>query len=163
MKKNILETALINGYTQKTDERIAFIGAVDELSCHIMELYHFINEDYVKEKLISIIQNLSLIMGIVVGSNKVFDECILEQLLNQIKVYQKMRKNITSFLLPGQTLMASKIHIVRAITRRVELAYAKVYEKYTGDDNIFEYLNKLSSYFYELSFRYEKLKIENNN
>lgn len=155
--KNILETALINGKTLKTDERIIFIGSVDELSAHIMELSHFMTEVMVKDQLIAIINNLSTTMGIVVGSNQVFDKLLVEQLIKQTKVYQKTRPVIKGFVIPGQTLMASKIHIVRTITRRTELAYARVFEKYGGSELIFEYLNKLSSYFYELSFRYENI------
>lgn len=155
--KNILETALINGKTLKTDDRIIFIGSVDELSAHIMELSHFMTEVMVKDQLIAIINNLSTTMGIVVGSNQVFDKLLVEQLIKQTKVYQKTRPVIKGFVIPGQTLMASKIHIVRTITRRTELAYARVFEKYGGSELIFEYLNKLSSYFYELSFRYENI------
>ena len=57
---------------------------------------------------------------------------------------------------PGITLLGSKTHIVRAITRRAELAYAQVFAKYQGDELIFSYLNKLSTYFYYLALKFDQ-------
>lgn len=154
--KKPLETALVNGTTIKTDERIAFFGITDKLSSYIMELNHYIPEEETKQELEGIVVKLSKIMGIVAGTGKDISQEEIDELLSLIKKHKAAPKVIKSFVLPGKTLISSKTHIVRTIARECELKYATVYEKYGGSDFVFEYLNKLSTLFYELAVGYDK-------
>ena len=52
--------------------------------------------------------------------------------------------------------MGAKAHVLRTVTRRIERAYASVYEKFGGSEIIFEYLNKLSSLFFALARVYDE-------
>lgn len=159
MKDKPLETALVGGLTTKCDERIEFFGETDTLSSYIMELIHYLDDNELKENLKEIVKKLSYIMGIVAGVDKKFEEENILNLLELIKKYKTSETVLKEFVLPGQTLLSAKIHIVRVHTRTCERRYAEVYEKYGGQDNIFEYLNKLSTLFYELALYYEKVKV----
>ncbi len=152
----MLPTALVDGKTLKTDCRIDFFGNVDELEANIMNLYHYLDNDEVKKYFLKIIDTLSKIMGIVAGSKAEFKENELNELLVMINKYLMLTGKLKNFVIPGLTMEAAKIHVVRTVTRRAERAYAKVYEKYGGNDYIFEYLNKLSTFFYNLALYYEK-------
>lgn len=153
LKENPLVTALVHGKTTKTDERVICNGKIDILSSYIMRLTHLINDIDIKNELIEIVKNLSFIMGVIAGTGKDLDINKLEEI---IMLCEKHTKTKTfKFVLPGQTLLSSEIHIVRTITRDCELSYAKVYEKYGGSDIIFEYFNKLSTYFYALALEQE--------
>ena len=44
LKPEPLKTDLIGGKTLKTDEKVEFFGQVDELSAHIMEVTHYIDD-----------------------------------------------------------------------------------------------------------------------
>lgn len=156
MKKEMLPTALVGGKTIKTDCRIDFFGDVDEFSANIMSLYHEIDNEELKQYLIEIVNNLSKIMGIVAGSKSTFSENELNSLLAMIDKYLVLVGKLECFSIPGLTKLSAKIHIVRTVCRRAERAYARVYEKYGGNDYIFEYLNKLSTFFYNLALFYEK-------
>lgn len=156
MKKEMLPTALVGSMTTKTDLKIDFFGEVDEFSAYIMDLYHNVNDQELKNYLIEIVKNLSKIMGIVAGSKAEFSEEELNSLLKMIDKYLILTGKLTSFTIPGLTPLSAKIHIVRTICRRAERAYARVYEKYGGNNFIFEYLNKLSTFFYNLALYYEK-------
>ena len=147
VKENPLVTDLVGEKTTKLDNRVIFFGECDELSCHIMEIRCMIEDEVIKEELLTIVKELS--------KSKLQEESLvwLKQL---IKKYEENNGIITEFVLPGQNLLSSRIHITRCVARRCELTYAKVYDQYKTSLIIFEYLNKLSTLFYDLALRYEK-------
>ena len=157
IKENPLKTALVHGHTTKTDIRVITNGKIDMLSSYMMRLTHLIKdvEDYqeVKLELENIVKTLSFIMGIIAGTGKELED---EKVFELMDLCEKHSKPMTfKFVLPGQTLLSSEIHIVRPLTRECELSYAKVYEEHGGSNNIFEYFNKLSTYLYALALKYE--------
>ena len=155
IKEKPLDTALVGTMTTKCDERIEFFGETDMLSSYIMELTHYIKNKELADELKEIVKTLSYIMGLVAGVKKEFEVTYIESILELIKKYKTSQPILKEFVLPGQTLLSAKIHIVRTHARTCERRYAKVYEKYGGQNTIFEYLNKLSTFFYELALFYE--------
>lgn len=156
LKENPLTTDLVGDKTIKTDERVAFFGAVDELSAHIMELTHYIEDVPMQMELRKIVSMLSTMMAEVAGGLGHIGEKHLNELMEVVKKYEEQAGPFTSFVLPGTTLMGARVHVVRTVTRRAELAYAKVYEKYGGSGYIFEYLNKMSTLFYAIARIYDE-------
>ncbi len=156
LKENPLTTDLVGDKTTKTDERVAFFGAVDELSAHIMELTHYIEDVPMQMELRKIVSMLSTMMAEVAGGLGHIGEKHLNELMEVVKKYEEQAGPFTSFVLPGTTLMGARVHVVRTVTRRAELAYAKVYEKYGGSGYIFEYLNKMSTLFYAIARIYDE-------
>lgn len=156
LKENPLTTDLVGDKTTKTDERVAFFGAVDELSAHIMELTHYIEDVPMQMELRKIVSMLSTMMAEVAGGFGHIGEKHLNELMEVVKKYEEQAGPFTSFVLPGTTLMGARVHVVRTVTRRAELAYAKVYEKYGGSGYIFEYLNKMSTLFYAIARIYDE-------
>ena len=155
-KENPLVTDLVGKKTTKLDSRVIFFGACDELSCHIMEIRCMIEDSEIKEELLTIVKELSTIMGeVALGKSKLQEQSLI-WLKQLIKKYEENNGIITEFVLPGQNLLSSRIHITRCVARRCELSYAKVYDQYKTSLIIFEYLNKLSTLFYDLALKYEK-------
>lgn len=153
IKENPLKTALVHGFTTKTDIRVITNGKIDMLSSYLMRLTHLINDDTIKEEIETIVKTLSFIMGVIAGTGKELEE---QKVYDLMELCEKHSKPMTfKFVLPGRTLLSSEIHIVRTITRECELSYAKVYEEFGGSDIIFEYFNKLSTYLYALALKYE--------
>ena len=155
LKENPLVTDLIGQKTTKLDSRVIFFGTCDELSCHIMNIRCMIDDAVLKEELENIVKTLSAIMGEVAGSKNKVQEESLEYVLGLVKKYEVNFGIVTNFVLPGQTKKACAIHITRCVARRAELAYAKVYAEHHTSDIIFEYLNKLSTLFYNIALKYE--------
>lgn len=156
LKNDPLSTDLIGGKTVKTDERIAFLGEADELSARIMELTHYIDDKTMEMEMRKIVTVLSTIMAEVAGGIVHVGEKHLEELLEVINKYEAIAGPFTAFVLPGTTLMGARFHVVRTVTRRAELAYARIYEKAGGSGYIFEYLNKLSTLFYAIARIYDE-------
>ncbi len=155
LKENPLVTDLVGQKTTKLDNRVCFFGECDELSCHIMEIRSMIDDEVIKEELVKIVKELSIIMGEIALGKCKLEQSSLIDLKNMIKKYEENNGIITEFVLPGQNLLSSRIHITRCVARRCELAYAKVYNEYKTSEIIFEYLNKLSTLFYALALKYE--------
>ena len=151
LKENPLVTDLVGAKTTKLDSRVIFFGNCDELSCHLMEVRCIVNEDDLKTELEQIVSTLSSMMGEVAGGQSRITETDLEELLVVVKKYEINFGRITKFVLPGQNLTSSRIHIARCVARRCELSYAKVYSEFGGNDYIFEYLNKISTLLYSLA------------
>jgi cob(I)alamin adenosyltransferase len=156
MKKNPLKTALVGGETIKTDERINFFGAVDELSSFVMELTHHIESEETKKTLKNIVATLSKIMGKVAGAAVDFGESQVVEMLGLIEKEKAQTSPEKGFVTPGVTKLGAKTHVVRAVARRAELSYAQVFAKYAGDELIFSYLNKLSTYLYYLALKFDQ-------
>ena len=156
VKENPLVTDLVGQKTTKLDSRVCFFGECDELSCHIMEIRCLIEDEEIKEELLTIVKELSIIMGEVALGKTKLDEKSLNNLVVLVKKYEQNNGIITEFVIPGQNLISSRIHITRCVARRCELAYAKVYNDYKTSKIIFEYLNKLSTLFFALALKYEK-------
>lgn len=156
VKEQPLPTALVGGETVKTDERIEFFGSVDELSAHIMELTHYVQDVKLEMELRKIVSLLSTMMAEVAGGYGHIGEKHLEELMEVVDEYNEKAGPFNCFVLPGTTLMGARVHIVRTITRRAERAYAAVYEKYGGSKYIFEYLNKMSTLFYAIARIYDE-------
>lgn len=156
VKEEPLVTDLVGEKTTKLDSKVWFFGCCDELSCHIMEIRCLIENEDVKDELLKIVEKLSIMMGEIAGGNTKFSENYLIALIDLNKKYEQNNGIVTEFVFPGNNLISSKIHIVRCIARRTELVYAKVYDSYKTSLIIFEYLNKLSTFFYNLALYFEK-------
>ncbi len=155
-KEQPLTTDLIGDKTLKTDNRIEFFGQVDELSAFIMEFIHHIEDKKLEMELRKIVNVLSIALAEVAGGYNHVGEMHLNELMEVLTSYQEKAGKFMGFVLPGETHMGAKAHILRTITRRAERAYALVYERYGGSKVIFEYLNKLSSLFYAIARIYDE-------
>jgi len=69
----------------------------------------------------------------------------------EIDAMDKELPSLTNFILPGGSPLASQVHIVRSVTRRVERQVVSLSKKQTIDSVIIKYLNRLSDLFFELA------------
>ena len=156
VKENPLVTDLVGEKTTKLDSRVSFFGECDELSCRLMEIRCMIDDNDIKENLVKIVNDLMIVMAEIAKGKSKLDVKSLEWLIALNKKYEENNGIVTEFVLPGQNLISSRIHITRCVARKTELAYAKVYNEYNTSLIIFEYLNKLSTLLYNLGLRFEK-------
>ncbi len=161
VKNQPLTTDLIGDKTIKTDTKIEFFGSVDELSAFIMEFIHHVEDKRLEMHLRKIVSLLSTMMGEVAGGFGHIGELHLSELLSLIADYEAKVGAFNGFCLPGETPLGAKAHVLRTITRRAERAYARVFEEHGGSLIIFEYLNKLSTFFYALGRFYDEVQTNN--
>jgi len=154
-------TENLNGQSiSKNDALIHFIGALDELNCHLGLLKAMLSNDdawqhswqsacsFIEKIQINMMKLMSHLSDI--NNNKYFftgdDVDELEKEIDKLSV--NIPKN-NAFILPGKNIIEANIQIARAVARRAERHFFAVNKDLC--QNAAKYLNRLSDYLFILS------------
>lgn len=134
----------------KCEELVDVYGSIDELNSWIGKI---ISESNSIEMLTGIQSDLFTI-----GSHLAGGKTNLSALSNRVKDMEDHIDELEStlpklhnFILPGGTILASDIHVSRAVCRRVERQTVALGQKQTIDNRIVIYLNRLSDLLFMLA------------
>jgi cob(I)alamin adenosyltransferase len=145
-----------NSRVWKSDERIMSYGAIDELNSSIGIALSLELDDEVKDILIKI-QNDLFLVGSDLANPDMSDKKIrttrdmivfLEQ---KIDLLEPQLEPLTSFILPGGTLLASILHLSRTISRRAETHVVALSKNEEINKEAAIYLNRLSDLMFILA------------
>ena len=145
-----------NSRVLKSDVRIMSYGAVDELNSSLgialsLELIPEIENILIK------IQNDLFIVGSDLANPNMSDKKIrttpemITFLEQKIDLLEPQLKPLTSFILPGGTLLASIIHMSRTISRRAETHVVELSKTQKINKEAAIYLNRLSDLMFVLA------------
>lgn len=157
-------TGLIgNKRVKKSNPRIASYGMVDELNASIgMILSSKIGKDI--HDLLTKIQNDLFVVGadlanpdLINKSNRVTTEMIT-YLEKEIDRLEEKLSPITYFILPGGDLIASQVHLARAICRRAETNMVSLSEIDEVNNLCLIYMNRLSDLLFVVARTINKRK-----
>jgi len=151
-------TALLGGKrVSKSDIRIEAYGTVDELNAYVGLLKdQEINGP--RSEFLKIIQEKLFVIGAslatVPGKDKVKKPDIYQEdisaLESEIDAMDSQLVPLTKFILPGGHQVVSFCHIARTVCRRAERCVVALQEEEEVKDNVIQYLNRLSDYFFVL-------------
>jgi len=142
----------------KNSAEIHFVGAADELNCHLGLVKAIIlNENSwqsARDFLEEIQKNLVIIMSHV--SNIKNSEFFLpvDEVAILEKEIDKLSANLpkqTMLIVPGKNVIEAQIQIARTIARRAERLFFAVGEEHPLCPEVGAYLNRLSDYLFVLS------------
>ena len=157
-------TGLIgNKRVKKSNPRIASYGMVDELNASIgMILSSKIGKDI--RDLLTRIQNDLFVVGADLAnpdlknkSNRVTSE-MTTYLEKEIDRLEEKLSPITYFILPGGDLIASQVHLARAICRRAETNIVSLSETDEINNLCLIYMNRLSDLLFVVARTINKRK-----
>lgn len=157
-------TGLIgNKRVKKSNPRIATYGMVDELNaCIGIILSSKLGKDI--RNLLTRIQNDLFVVGADLAnpnldnkSNRVTSEMVFF-LEKEIDRLEEKLSPITFFILPGGDLIASQIHLARAICRRAEINVVKLSETDKINNQCLVYMNRLSDLLFVVARTINKRK-----
>jgi cob(I)alamin adenosyltransferase len=157
-------TGLIgNKRVKKSNPRIASYGMVDELNASIgIILSSKLGKDL--HDLLTKIQNDLFVVGADLAnpnlsniSNRVTSEMILF-LEKEIDRLEEKLSPITFFILPGGDLVASQVHLARAICRRAEVNVVNLSEVDKINNECLVYMNRLSDLLFVIARTINKRK-----
>ncbi len=168
-KKSIVTGKGDAGYTytrtekklRKDDISLEVVGTIDELSSFIGLSKSLLKDQKLKDILKRIQKDL-LVLGVQVpgGIPKKSEEKIgIKHIQYLEKRINELEKNlrVENFVLTGDDLTSSVLHIVRTITRRLERRVVTLVSKSVFGEqstkNILIYLNRLSDMFFLLACR----------
>lgn len=158
-------TGLVGGTrTKKHATRVSSYGEVDELNAHLglcSTLAETSGRKILFEKL-KAIQNDLFDLGAELATPKGSEwptmakasEKMTEQLEGWIDELNASLPELTSFVLPGGTILNAHLHIARTVCRRAERTVWALSEEEEISPEIAQYLNRLSDLLFVMS-RYE--------
>jgi cob(I)alamin adenosyltransferase len=142
----------------KLDPRVAAYGAVDELNSHVGLALALDELDPTLRDPLTRIQNELFDLGADLcvpfapddGRLRIVQEQVdeLERLCDR---YNERLPQLKSFVLPGGTETASRLHVARAVCRRAELASLAAAQETPIDPLVPVYLNRLSDLLFILA------------
>ena len=145
-----------NSRVWKSDERILSYGAVDELNSSIGIALALELDPEIKDILVKI-QNDLFIVGSDPANPSISDKKIrttsemIVFLEEKIDLLEPQLEPLTSFILPGGTLLASIIHLSRTISRRAETHVVALSKNEEINRDAAIYLNRLSDLMFILA------------
>ncbi len=158
-------TGLVDGSRRaKHDLRLDVIGEVDELNSMVgfaalaLEAERSAALRRIQNDLFDLGADLATPLGDVGGSDFTPSEMVLrvvpaqpERLEAEIDALNAALPPLTSFILPGGSEGAARVHLARAITRRAERAATALAASEPVNPAALAYLNRLSDYFFVLA------------
>ncbi len=152
-------TSLIGGRrVHKFHSRIEAYGTVDELMAHTAMLRDMVEDDGIREDLLTILDiqmaTASVLAADVDHSPVEFPLVGEEQisfLERRIDEMDATLEPLTSFLIPGGHPIISQVHIARTVCRRTERTILKLGQEVNIQEDMVRFYNRLSDYFFVLS------------
>lgn len=152
------ETGLVSGTrVSKSNQRIDLYGEVDELN----SLIGFLNSEVSIQlhlKIQSELFNLGSLLACEFEKRKEYNlpivsSEIIKELEASIDEMNKDLPKLKNFILPGGAEGASRAHLCRVVTRRVERKLVGFGNFFEGEvpENSIVFLNRLSDYFFVLA------------
>ena len=138
-----------NSRVWKSDQRIMSYGAVDELNSSLGIALSLEIDSEIKDILIRL-QNDLFIVGSDLANPNMSDKKIrttpdmITYLEQKIDLLEPQLQSLTSFILPGGTLLASILHLSRTISRRAETHVIALLQNEDINKDAAIYLNRLS-------------------
>ena len=138
-----------NSRVWKSDQRIMSYGAVDELNSSLGIALSLELDSEIKDILIKL-QNDLFIVGSDLANPNMSDNKIrttpemITFLEQKIDLLEPQLEPLTSFILPGGTLLASILHLSRTISRRAETHVIALSQNKEINKDAAIYLNRLS-------------------
>jgi len=155
------ETGLGDGSrVSKSHPLIRLLGEIDELNSYLARAIASCNKDTIIVELQSIQQDLFNIGGEVSMPKTEINLLTKDRisfLEDRIAKLNEQLPPLEEFILPGGDEFCSRIHVLRAVCRRVERYCVEVMEEGLKIRYWLLYLNRLSDYFFVLS-RYYSLE-----
>ncbi len=151
------ETSLGDGTrVPKLDCRIAAFGAVDELNSHIgLALAAELSDDLrevltrVQNELFDLGADLSVPFG--VTDRLRISDAQISSLEHDCDRFNAELPDLTSFVLPGGSEVAARLHVARAVCRRAEREALEAAEQMEINQLALVYLNRLSDLLFILA------------
>jgi len=145
-----------NSRVWKSDQRIMSYGAVDELNSSLGIALSLELDPEIKDILIKL-QNDLFVVGSDLANPNMSDEKIrttpemITFLEQKIDLLEPQLEPLTSFILPGGTLLASILHLSRTISRRAETHVIALSQNEEINKDAAIYLNRLSDLMFILA------------
>ncbi|MBI2675896.1 MAG: cob(I)yrinic acid a,c-diamide adenosyltransferase [Candidatus Aenigmarchaeota archaeon] len=148
------ETTLpASGIISKSNIKLECLGTIDELNSCIGLARAFSPED-ISKLLVPVQHALAKLQAQIAmphGSQVRIGSDDVDLLERDIDHIEQMLPEIKRFILPSGSKSASVLHLARTVCRRAEREMVRLKEKEGVDEEALKYINRLSSFLFELA------------
>ncbi|MCK9536283.1 MAG: cob(I)yrinic acid a,c-diamide adenosyltransferase [Bacilli bacterium] len=153
-----MKTDVIGHRVYKDDTIIECLGTIDELSVSIMIAAHHLMDHQIKEDLLMLVRSLrDFSVALLRIEEAVVTADTVANIEKSIDYYQNKLSPLIDFVLPGETLAGSYLHLSRTIARRLERRLITHGRKVNINKYIIQYANRLSDLLFVIA-RYTEEK-----
>ena len=158
-------TRLFSGEdVSKNSRRLDAYGDLDELVSLLSIARHKLQDQNLKQDILSLQRNLFIVGSELATTDKKLDtlpqrvdSSMLKSLEKEMKALEDSVEIPRGFVIPGNSLGASYLDYARAISRRLERKVAGLLEdKMLKNETLLVWLNRLSDYLYLMARKEEK-------
>ncbi|WP_099975016.1 cob(I)yrinic acid a,c-diamide adenosyltransferase [Lactobacillus terrae] len=157
-----------NDVLYKSDKRIVAYGTVDELNSQVGLTIAMLN-DKTKifagelEEIQQLLFDCGTDLAMLVNDEKhefIFKPEVgaVEWLEKKIDFYSEKTDKIQKFILPGGSVTASQLHVLRTVTRRAEREIVALMQTEEINGEVLKFINRLSDYFFSAARYANKLE-----
>lgn len=153
------DTGLYGGSrVSKTDIKVDAYGSIDEASSFIGVARALIKDEKIKKILYKIQEKFVVIggylssdrNGILKLKGKISDNDV-DELEKEIDYFSKDLLPLTNFIIPGENIQSSSLHVARTVVRRSERKIVYLKEKREVPKEILKYINRTSDLLFILA------------
>ncbi|KKR11854.1 MAG: ATP:cob(I)alamin adenosyltransferase [Candidatus Woesebacteria bacterium GW2011_GWA1_39_21] len=135
------------------------IGAIDEVDSFIGVVISLSHDEYLKERLHQVQNNLLTTGSILAGSDLKIQPSETKKLEKEIDECDKFLPALTNFIFPGGSPIAAYLQYARTLARKAEREVVALNEETRISASILKYINRLSDYLFTLA-RVENFKLK---
>jgi len=148
---------------KKTSAKISALGAIDELNSVLGIVVSQNPPNDINKVCFRIQTELFVLGGQLAGGKRKISKSFVTRLEREIDKWQKNLPKLTTFIIPGGSLIASYLHLARTVCRRAEIEVVRLSDEEKVDKNALAYLNRLSDWLFVLSRYTNKLEDAKEN
>ena len=146
------------GRVKKHDLRVETYGTFDELNAHISLCAKYVTSEGNKRLLEKIQETLFQLCAELATEHTSKQEKLtlitavdIKLLEKAVDEHLKELPKVQQFILLGESIVASHLHVARAVTRRAERLLVKLSEEVLVRDEVLQYVNRLSDLLYTMA------------
>jgi len=153
------DTGLYGGSrVSKTDIKVETYGSIDEASSFIGVARAIIKDEKIKTTLYKIQEKFIVIggylssdrKGVLKLKEKISDDDV-DKLEKEIDYFSKELLPLTNFVIPGENIQSSSLHVARTVVRRSERKIVHLKERREVPKEILKYINRTSDLLFILA------------
>jgi cob(I)alamin adenosyltransferase len=153
-------TSIISKRIHKDHIILECIGTIDELQASLMVASNFTEIPDVKERVIGVVKDLFGLSKTVIGY---FDADMItadhvRKIETCIDYFEGKLPPLREFILPGNTVASSHLHLSRTVVRRLERRLVTMGKSETLKEEVYQYVNRLSDLLFVMA-RYQELNL----
>jgi cob(I)alamin adenosyltransferase len=147
------ETGLFNQKKRvsKDSPEIEVLGTIDEANSFLGLTLSFLEEQYLKNKVVQVQRNLFKLGSIIAGAKFSIPGSLVKKYEKEIDEWTLVMPPLTNFIFPGGAKPAAFLFTARTVVRRSERLIVKLSKEKDISPSVLVYINRLSDYLFTLA------------